>query len=170
MEKKLEFHEKNLERVNYWLQFAEAKNAAVIAYIVAILAVIYACKIIDNNILIIIITCVHVVSLIIAILSLYPKYKKDVNSSDGIYDPNADNFLFWSDIAKYSAEDYIKGVNEVFFSNENNQNISKQELMYAEEIITNARIAAFKYNMFRKSICFSIAGTIMIPLFLMLIA
>ena len=37
---KIEFYEKNLDRINYWLQFAEAKNAAVIAFVVAILTAI----------------------------------------------------------------------------------------------------------------------------------
>ena len=49
MNKNVEFYEKNLERVNYWLQFAEAKNAAVIAFIVAILAVIYSGDVIGND-------------------------------------------------------------------------------------------------------------------------
>lgn len=42
MKDRIEFLEKNLERINSWLQFAEAKNAAMIAFIVAMLAVIYA--------------------------------------------------------------------------------------------------------------------------------
>ena len=40
-QKKIDFYEKNLDRVNYWLQFAEAKNAAIIAFVVAALAVFF---------------------------------------------------------------------------------------------------------------------------------
>lgn len=168
-EKKLEFHEKNLERVNYWLQFAETKNAAVIAFIVAILAVIYTSMLINNKALLIIISIVYVVSLILAISSLFPQYKKDVSRADGIYKDGVDNFLFWKDLAKYSAEDYIKGVNKVLFE-EGNSSISKQEMAYAEEIITNARIAQYKYAMFEKSVIAAIVGTIMIPVFLIIVA
>ena len=168
MEKRVEFYEKNLDRVNYWLQFAETKNAAAIAFIVAMLAVVYTSNLIDNLVLVILITAVYVVSLIIAILSLYPQYKKDVKSSDGTY-KNTDNLLFWNDIAKYSVDDYIDKVTKNFFKN-NNAIISALELSFVEEIITNARIAKFKYNMFRTSVGFSILGTVLIPIFLIIIA
>ena len=72
-----DFHEKNLERVNYWLQFAEAKNAAIIAFIVAILAVIFSIEE-QNDIILVIITTIYVAALVIAIISFYPKYKKNL--------------------------------------------------------------------------------------------
>lgn len=73
-----------MERVNYWLQFAETKNAAIIAFIVAILAVIHSSKILENPILLIIISVLYVVALGISLLSFYPQYKKDASESNGI--------------------------------------------------------------------------------------
>lgn len=79
-----------------------------------------------------------------------------------------DNILFWGDLAKYSASDYIKWVNKVLLESSNK--ITKQELMYAEEIITNSRIAQYKYQMFEYAVKISIVATILIPIFLFIVA
>lgn len=168
MDKKVEFYEKNLERVNYWLQFAETKNAAVIAFIVAMLAVIYSGDVIENVYFKIILTVIYVISLVASLISFFPKYKKDVNVSAGQY-KTEDNILFWDDIAKYSIEDYINKVN-VVNANEENTNFSETERIYAEEIITNARIAQFKYNMFKFAVKAAIGGTVLFPLFMLIVA
>lgn len=168
MNKNVEFYEKNLERVNYWLQFAEAKNAAVIAFIVAILAVIYSGDVIGNAWFNIILTVIYVISLVASLISFFPQYKKDVNVSAGQY-KTEDNILFWNDIAKYSIEDYINKVN-VVNANENNTNASEIERTYVEEIITNARIAQFKYSMFKFAVKIAIGGTVLFPLFMIIVA
>lgn len=166
-----EFYEKNLERVNYWLQFAETKNAAAIAFIVAILAVIYSSDVIGNVWFKIVLTIVYVISLIAALISFFPQYRKDVNISVGQYTTD-DNILFWKDIAKYSVEDYISKVNEINLdlSNADNVNTFEIEKIFVEEIITNARIAQFKYNMFIYAVKYAIIGTVLFPIFMIIVA
>ena len=66
---KIDFYEKNLDRINYWLQFAEAKNAAVIAFVVAILAVIWTSDYSDNPCMVIIISMLYITSLVISLYS-----------------------------------------------------------------------------------------------------
>ena len=154
---KMDFYEKNLDRIGYWLQFAEAKNAAVIAFVVAVLAVIWTSKLSDNICIATIISVFYIIALIISLYSFYPK-DKDLNVNIKIEDYNErDNLLFWSDIAKYSLEDYIKVINEYMQFEKDNK--SEIENMYVEEIISNARIAKIKYQKFKCSVVMSIIGT-----------
>ena len=160
---KIEFYEKNLDRINYWLQFAEAKNAAVIAFVVAILAVIWTSNYSDNACcMVIIISMLYITSLVISLYSFYPQ-GKNININDKMKDcREEDNLLFWDDIAKYSLKDYIECVNnQMGFEKDNG---SKIETMYVEEIITNARIAKRKYQSFKWSVIVSIIATILIML------
>ena len=159
---KIEFYEKNLDRINYWLQFAEAKNAAVIAFVVAILAVIWTSDYSDNTCMVIIISMLYITSLVISLYSFYPQ-GKNININDKMKDcREEDNLLFWDDIAKYSLKDYIECVNnQMGFEKDNG---SKIETMYVEEIITNARIAKKKYKCFKWSVIVSIIATILIML------
>ncbi|MGP1434028.1 MAG: Pycsar system effector family protein [Catonella sp.] len=163
---KINFYEKNLERINYWLQFAEAKNAAIIAFAISILVVIWTSKLSDNIYIATIISFFYLISLIISLCSFYPK-GKNLNINEKIEEYNSnDNFLFWNDIAKYSAKDYIEGINkQVQFENDD---ISAMEKMYVEEIISNARIAKIKYKKFKYSVVISIIGTFVIFIALVL--
>ena len=170
MNQKQEFYEKNLERVNYWLQFAETKNAAVIAYDVAILAVIYSSEIAKDRGQIIVLTLVFALSLSIAFASLFPRYMKNVNIACGAYDMQRDNYLFWNDIAKYSAQDYWQYVNKALWGEETEATVSAMEMMYIGETIANARIAKYKYQLFRKSVIVAIIGTVLIPAFLFIMS
>lgn len=160
---KTEFYEKNLDRINYWLQFAEAKNAAVIAFVVAILAVIWTSNYSDNACcMVIIISIFYITSLVTSLYSFYPQ-GKNININDRMKEyREEDNLLFWDDIAKYSLEDYIKCINNWMGLEKDDR--SKIETMYVEEIITNARIAKKKYKCFKWSVVFSIIGTILIIL------
>lgn len=162
MKDRIDFYEKNLERVNYWLQFAEAKNAAMIAFVVAMLAVIYS--FFSNIIMLVILSLVYVIALIISTLSMFPKGNMNTNIRDGDYVEEKDNYLYWKDIAKYSKTDYIEKVNKQFFDNNSSETTSRQEFMLAEEIITNARIAKYKYYMFELATKVVIVGTVLIPI------
>lgn len=156
-QKKIDFYEKNLDRVNYWLQFAEAKNAAIIAFVVAALAVFFS---LNNIIIVAIVTPLYIIGLILSVMSLKPKGNMDANEKIGEY-KSCDNSLYWKDIAKYSKIDYVKKINKEFFIN--NQEESDVELMFAEEIITNARIAQFKYEKVSLAINFLIIGSSFFP-------
>lgn len=166
MKDRMDFYEKNLEKVNYWLQFAEAKNAAMIAFTVAMLAVIYS--FFDNIVVLVILSLVYVIALSILICSMFPLGNMDADTRNGDYQEK-DNYLYWKDIAKYSKRDYIESISKQFFAC-STDNVSKQEVMLVEEIITNARIAKYKYRMFELATKGVIAGTILIPICLIVIA
>lgn len=163
-----DFLEKSLDRVNNWLQFAEAKHAALIAFLVAVLAIIYGGDFIDDLIMKTIVAIMYLIALIISITSFYPRYDKNTWQPSGEYNTN-DNLLFWKDIAKYSQEDFLKKVYKDFFSIDKNS-FSSYEKLYAQEIIANARIARKKYELFQIAVKVVIAATVLIPVFLIIIA
>lgn len=167
-EQKQNHLEKSLERVNGWLQFAEAKNAALIAFLIAILAIIFSSDLFDNIVVITILTTLYVIALIISIFSFYPKGNMDANITNEEYDPK-DNLLYWKHIAKYSIDDYLEkfyGDFELSYQ----KPFKLNERLYAEEIITNARIAKRKYKMFESAVIIVALTTIVIPVFLIIIA
>ena len=168
MNDRIDFFEKNLERVNSWLQFAEAKNAAMIAFIVAMLALIYS--FFDNIVILVILSVVYVIALIISILSMFPKGNLNIDIKNGDYAEGKDNYFYWKDIAKYTKNDYAERVCNHLFPNLNDEAIGKHEMMLAEEIITNARIAKYKYMMFELATKVVIVGTVIILICLIVIA
>ena len=168
MKDRIDFFEKNLEKVSSWLQFAEAKNAAMIAFIVAMLAVIYS--FFTNIVMLVILSIVYVIALIISILSMFSKEDMKVDIKDGVYDEENDNYFYWKHIAKYTKTDYVDRVCKQFFQDSRDEAVGKQEIMLAEEIITNARIAKYKYKMFGLATKVVIVGTVIIPVCLIVIA
>lgn len=164
MQEQRDFLDKSLDSINYWLQFAETKNAAMIAFVVAMLAVIYGGEVINHLTLKIVITIIYVISLLLSVISFYPKYEKNVWICDGTYEVD-DNLLFWKDISKYSVNDYLKAVNEKIFQVESDR-FDLAQRMYAEEIITNARIAKAKYMLFEAATKFVALATVLLPIFI----
>ena len=168
MNDRVEFYEKNLERVNYWLQFAEAKNAAMIAFVVAILAVLSS-FFEKHLVMLLVVSIVYLCGMIISICSMFPKGNMNVDEKDGEY-KKTDNLLYWKDIAKYSKTDYVETVNQRLFANVNQNTLNDYEIMLAEEIIANARIANYKYSKFDLASKVVIVGTVLVPIFLIIIA
>lgn len=74
-EDRVKFYEKSLDIVNYWLQFAETKHAALIAFLIAILAVVYSGNSITNIWYRTILTVGYAISLAISMFSFIPIYK-----------------------------------------------------------------------------------------------
>lgn len=167
-EKMNDFLEKSLDRVNFWLQFAEAKHAAVIAFLLAILAIIYGGDFIDSFIFETIIATVYLIALVISMFSFYPRYVKDASRKIGNYG-NDDNLLYWKDIAKYADEDFLKKVYKDFLAEDKNS-FGVSEKLYAQEIIINARIASKKYDLFQMTVKIAIVATVLIPIFLIIVA
>lgn len=161
-----DFLEKSLDRVNYWLQFAETKHAALIAFLVAVLAVLHSGDFINLYIFKLIMTIIYLGALVISIISFFPRYDKDTSRSTGMY-KNNDNLLFWKDIAKYSEHDFLKKMYKDFFEKEK-QNFDKEEKQYVEEIIINARIAKYKFDLFRTATIVVVVGISLMALFLVL--
>lgn len=170
---KMEFYEKSLDRVNQWLNFAEAKNAALIAFILAILSVIFGYPFEEYMVISTIIAICYIIALCISLKSFQPRYDKDATIPMEKYS-DKDNMLFWRDISKYSRSDYVEKVNLDFCEkgeeSKTNKTRERWEFLYAEEIIINARIAKKKYELFQTALRFVIVGTIMVPIALLIIA
>ncbi len=167
-ERKNEFLEKSLDRINHWLQFAEAKHAALIAFLIALLAIVCGGDFINNIILQAIVAIVYLAALIVSMLSFYPRYDKDTSRIAGKYN-NDDNLLFWKDIAKYAEEDFLKKVYKDFFS-EDAASFGTNEKLYAQEIIINARITSKKYDLFRIAVVIAAFGMVLLGIVLIIIA
>ena len=66
-----ELLEKNFSNVNSWLNFAEAKNAANIAFVVACIAAIFSLE--DKNVLLYIICIILIISGICSLVFFLPR-------------------------------------------------------------------------------------------------
>lgn len=153
--------------VNSWLFFAETKNAAIIAFDVAMLAAIISTDFLKGNIIIFsTLTAGIVLALFVALLSFAPKRGKK-KESNGV--PNvADNLIFYSDIAKYNKTEYIKALVKQYLKKDIQANqIEQIELDYSEEIVYNSNLANNKYNLFKYSL--NIILVMMVLLVLMII-
>lgn len=167
-DKRIAFYEKSLDRVNYWLQFAETKHAALIAFVIAVLAVIHSSDSIMSAEYKITLSVGYAISLGISLFSFLPVYKLNIHINVGEY-LEKDNVLFWGDICKYALNDYMIKVNSDIFTGENN-NFTKEEELLSEEIIINARIANRKYKLFKYSLFVALFFTILLPVFLIIVA
>lgn len=165
---RIDFYEKSLERVNVWLQFAEAKHGAIIAFAVAVLAVIYEEKIELYHSFKVLLSVGYVISISISLISFLPIFRVDTQTNQGRH-LEQDNMCYWKDICKYSTESYVKRVNREIFEKPNRVP-RKVEKLLADEIIANARIANKKYILFRYSIFILAFVTILLPVFLMITA
>lgn len=145
------FFEKQLERTNYWLSFAEAKNAALIAFNVAAIAFIAEFQK-NFPMFSTVIMILFVVSCIICLVSFFPKAynrPKMLKTNE-----QSDNLVFWNDIAMIKDEErYIELVIDRYFSGKN-LNREPNKLCYdlASEIVINSRIARSKYNCFKNAL------------------
>lgn len=102
----VEMLETIFSNVNSWLNFAEAKNAALMAFNIAMLAVTWgSTENAGKNILFYGVNLAIVISTIIALKSFKPD-KGKCKEETGVIKEN-DNLLFYEDIAKYSKESYL---------------------------------------------------------------
>lgn len=159
------FLTENLSRINYWLQFAETKNAAVVVFDTAIIVAFYT--ILDNMSIsfFIVLMTGYMLSLIIAFISFCPfKNYINVNENDGKLFKE-DNHIYWGDIAKYSIKNYKKLLYKLHY------NVGKNDIVinnYISQIIINSRIAKFKYGMFQISLVLTMLS-IAISLFVFIV-
>jgi len=148
------FLEKQLDRTNYWLSFAEAKNAALIAFNVAIIAFIAEFQE-DLPIFSTVIMILSVVSTVICLISFIPITNNctTINTHATAVTPNEqkDNLIFWHDIAKLEDEnEYINSVISRYCpQNTSCDQPNKLCLDFASEILINSRIAKRKYTYFK---------------------
>lgn len=147
-----------LERTNYWLSFSEAKNAALVALNVAIIAV---CTQVDmlGMIMQVVLCILFIVSTVCCLLSFSPKLnnKADGHGVDTIENCN---LIFYADIAKLGDSSiYMACVKDRYKL----QFDEDEKCLYddlAEEIVINSQIAVGKYRMFKRAIYVDILAVI----------
>lgn len=143
------FFEKQLDRVNNWLSFAEAKNAGLVALNAAIIASVLN-VFNENRLLCTIVVVISVISCSLCLVSFIPIYTtKSDNRKVNKYNPDKDyNLVFYIDIAEINDVDkYIGLVNSMYF--DGNAKIGKRDKDLAIEIVENSIISVHKYKCFK---------------------
>lgn len=98
---------------------------------------------------------------ICSIWSFFPKLGEKLQcffKEQAIQD--ADNLLFFEDIKKYTEDEYVKKVNKNYFNKES-ESVGKYQLDIANEIVYNAKVASYKYKMFKVAVCIDVVAFIM---------
>lgn len=159
----IEYFEKQLDRTDKWLSFAEAKNAALIALNLAMCGVIV--KWIGNlgsdslcvRRVLIVDLALFIISLLIALFSFFPNLSKTpkINSDSKKKDSNF-NLVFYGDIQSFSsAEEYIR-----YFCLQCKyplpETLKRPFIDFANEIIINSQITVRKYKLFKRALNFDI--------------
>lgn len=148
-----EHFEKQLERTNTWLSFAEAKNAALIAFNVAMTGVLSDVLSEYMPILVFLLTLL-LISTIAALFSFMPNLGN--RPSPKSKEQKANNLLFFGDIARCRDErDLIEKTKERYFP-EMEESADKKNINIdlASEILINSRLAVRKYSLFKTALLF----------------
>jgi len=142
-----EYFEKQLERTNSWLSFAEAKNAGLIAVNIALMAVIIE-LFSDAPVFCVIAVAFAIASSIVCLISFDPNMGKAVDKVRRKNKSKDLNLTFYGDIAQFdSTEQYINKTKELYFDKKDN--VSRQAHDLAAEVLINSQITVRKYNWFK---------------------
>jgi hypothetical protein len=144
MEEKLRYI---LTMVNEWLKFAEAKNGALLVADTAILFGVFTVlnRSAAQRVFIYLAVVLVIVSAISSLVSFIPQLKVLSFTSKKRTGKKA-NLLFYGDIAEHDPQSYIEALHAE--SGTESKVIEPMEVDYAQQIITNSRIAVRKYRCF----------------------
>lgn len=135
-----------------WLKFAEAKNGALLVasagWIFGIISYINQLNCCD--ILFVIPIVLAFISLTICTISFIPKLKIQNNVVGGV-----SNIIFFNSIANTNDEGFLKSFHELL---KLKSDFDEYELHIANQIVANAKIAKYKYQLFKYAIYFFIAS------------
>lgn len=143
-----EYLEKELDRVNSWLSFAEVKNAGLIAANIAMLAVVIG-LFQEAAVFCCVAGIVTLVSCALCLISFIPNLSNKVLKRRKLkYDPEKDyNLIFYKDIDEIGdVETYIKLVNKKYYGDK--ETIGNRAIDLAVEVMVNSQIAMNKYMWF----------------------
>lgn len=149
MEQNLEeYLEKQLERVNSWLSFAEAKNVCLIAANIAMLAVIIG-LFQEAPVFCVVAGIVTLISCALCLISFMPnlssevlRRKKQKYNSQKTY-----NLIYYKDIDEIGdAKIYVELIKKKYY--EDKASITNKANDLADEIIVNSQITMNKYTWF----------------------
>ncbi len=155
--------------INDWLKFAEAKNAAIIAFngatLFGILQIIANKKLTDLLIVHYFLWAfiiLEILGILIALFSFLPELKIPLlGSKKRKLDPKKDNLLFFGHIVKFKPEEYLRAL-YASIGLEKKEGFEKLELHFANQIIVNSKISLRKYHFFRIALWLTIAGILSI--------
>ena len=157
-----QFLETQLDRVNYWLSFAEAKNGILLGVNIAIIAVLIN---MFNVAPILCTICILflLISSLCSILSFIPNLGKASKKDTTFINDNV-NLIYYADIALFeNYEQYLNSVKKRYFSNTTINSV--MELDFAEEIVINSKICIKKYKRFDQAIKVDVISVILIAIF-----
>ena len=163
---KIETHfENQLERTNFWLSFAEAKNGAIIAINVALIAVLITIFDKAPIFCVIAISC-FLASCTLGLISFIPntKSRPDVNTMASGEELN----LFFSrpETSLAPTERYIElSINRYFFG-KGMTLVNKLVYDLASEVLINSRITIKKYNWFKNAVKVDFMALVLTIIFL----
>lgn len=157
--------EEQLERTNYWLSFAEAKNGAIIAINVALTAGLIT--VFDKApIFCAIAISVFLVSCIVSLISFIPNTKSRPDKNE-IENTGEKNLLFYVDIASIGTiEEYIKLSINRYFPDEEMDIVNELVYDLASEVLINSRITVKKYKNFKNAVKIDFIALVMTIIFL----
>lgn len=164
-EKKIiEYLEKQLERTATWLSFAEAKNAALIALNVALIAV--TINLFSTSPVLTVLTIITtVVSSILCLLSFFPNLSSKANNSGNTNYGKHPNLVYFKDIAEcQSSQEYVDLLQSEYFHS--NNCVTKQIQDLAEEVLINSKITVEKYRWFAWAMKADIASFVLLVVML----
>lgn len=149
IEKVRELLKEVLSSVNTWLHFAEAKNAALIAFNVAIISLIISSNQLHDSVILFTGICVCLlISTVLSLLSFKPVF-----NAVSCKKTHEENLLFYAYIASLEPKEYIRLVRLTYFPN--NELTDEEDPLcidYAKEIIVNSQISVRKLKMFNISL------------------
>ncbi len=143
------------ENVNFWLQFSEAKNGALLAFNGVILFStlnLYSDykKLPNFDIIVLLFLLFITVSIIITIISFFPNTKIGQLKKDK-------NVIFWKTIASFSSSDeYAKALET---------EINEIDHHVEDEIFINSKITESKYKLFKYALYATISGFILMAFY-----
>lgn len=147
------FLEKQLERINYWLSYAEAKNGALLVINIAILAVMANFFETIPEICAVVMI-ILIISSVYCLYSFFPDLSNSYKEKEVTCNSSTLNLLFWGDINKIkSSEDYLKLLKERYYTNLRDDDVYNLIAKdFAEEIMINSHITVKKYFLFRRAL------------------
>ena len=160
------FFEKQLDRINTWLNFAEAKNAALIALNIALIAVMV--NIFSNaKVLTVITVAAAMVSSFICLISFLPNLTNTPGNNITAVGQNP-NLIYFGDISNISTsggmtQNYVNAVVDKYFADGPKDKIKADAFIVdlASEIIINSQITVKKYQLFKWALRTDVAAFIL---------
>jgi hypothetical protein len=174
-----EFSDKLLtifQNVNDWLKFAEAKNAALLAFsgtgLTATLTVLATAQGLPNSLRagLFVSTCLLGICALLCALSFLPKTNLEKllwirNKPSRTSRPKAvDNFYYFGDLQKYSEAELLDSLNTHYFNNSITSPYGKECSDLAAQITVNSGIASMKFQFFTYALYCLIISIIAVPI------